>query len=252
MNALLPRPLIFGNWKMNASRAQAATLAGGLAARARRGGLKGTLGLFPPSPYLAQAAALVDGSGILVGGQDCHPQANGAHTGDVAAEMIADCGGGAVIVGHSERRRDHRESNSLVRAKTEAAVRAGLLAVVCVGETEAERKAGLQNRIVENQLQGSLPPDAPLDRLVVAYEPVWAIGTGLTAGPQEIADMHGFIHGWLKGWRRGAESVAILYGGSVKPSNAQEILKIPHVGGLLVGGASLDENGFWSIATAHG
>lgn len=247
---MLARPLVFGNWKMNGSRASALALADGLVRRAKGGGLTGTIGLFPPAPYIAQVAETARGSGFVVGGQDCHLQAKGAHTGDLAAEMIADCGGTAVIVGHSERRRDHGESDSLVRAKAEAAVRAGLLAVVCVGETEAERKAGRQEAIVEGQLAGSLPPTAAIDSLVVAYEPVWAIGTGLTAGPAEIAAMHAFIHGWLARWRPGAEAIAILYGGSVKPANAAEILGIPHVCGLLVGGASLEEEGFWTIATA--
>jgi triosephosphate isomerase len=237
---------------MNGSRAMAAALAGGLAARARAAAPKGTIGLFPPAPYLSQVVEAVAGAGFIVGGQDCHGQTSGAHTGDIAAGMIADCGATAVLVGHSERRRDHGESDALVRAKAEAALAAGLMAVVCVGETEAERKAGRQEAVVEAQLVGSLPDEAPLNRLVVAYEPVWAIGTGLTAGPAEIAAMHGFIEGWLRGWRAGAAAVPILYGGSVKPGNAREILQIPHVGGLLVGGASLEEAGFWTIATAAG
>jgi triosephosphate isomerase len=252
MASSLPRPLVFGNWKMHGSRAQAGALAGGLAARVRSAGLKGTLGLFPPAPYLAQVVEAAAGLPVVVGGQDCHAQAKGAHTGDIAAEMIADLGGTAVLVGHSERRRDHGETDAVVKSKAEAALRAGLLAVVCVGETEADRKAGRQNAVVEAQLAGSLPAAAPLEKLVVAYEPVWAIGTGLTATPDDIRAMHGFIHDWLERWRSGAGAVPILYGGSVKPANAAEILAVPHVGGLLVGGASLEEEGFWTIATAAG
>jgi triosephosphate isomerase len=189
---------------------------------------------------------------VTIGAQDCHPEPSGAHTGDIAAEMLADAGARAVIVGHSERRIDHHESDALVRAKALAARRAGLLAIVCVGEQRAEREAGQALAVVGRQLDGSLPEGATGANLVVAYEPVWAIGTGLTPTPKDVAEVHGFIRERL-GQRFGAEGsgMRILYGGSVKPANARELMTVVHVSGALVGGASLKAEDFLGIAAVY-
>ena len=187
---------------------------------------------------------------MTIGAQDCHPEASGAHTGDIAAEQLADAGAGAVIVGHSERRADHHESDALVRAKVLAAHRAGLMAIVCIGEQRAEREAGKTLDVVGGQLDGSLP-DTPAN-LVIAYEPVWAIGTGLTPTPKDVAEVHGFIRKRLTA-RFGVEGggLRILYGGSVKPGNAKELLSMAEVNGALVGGASLKAADFLGIAALY-
>ena len=197
------------------------------------------------------AAGAAAGSGIGIGAQDCHPEASGAHTGDISAEMIADAGGSFIIVGHSERRADHGESDAVVRAKAEAAIRAGLVAIVCVGETEAQRRGGQTLAVVGSQLDGSIPPGLTGAQLVVAYEPVWAIGTGLTPTPADVAEVHAFIRERLA-ILLGADGagVRILYGGSVKPSNAAELMTVPNVDGALVGGASLKAADFMGIAAA--
>ena len=189
---------------------------------------------------------------MQIGAQDCHQKPSGAFTGDISAEMIADAGASAVIVGHSERRTLHGETDAQVRAKAEAAWRAGLIAIVCIGETEAERKAGKTLDVLGTQLDGSLPDGATGARLVVAYEPVWAIGTGLTPSADDVRDAHAFIRSRLER-RFGQEgaSVRILYGGSVKPSNAKELLLIPNVNGALVGGASLKAEDFLGIASVY-
>jgi triosephosphate isomerase len=199
---------------------------------------------------LAAFAAATHGSPVMIGAQDCHPEAAGAHTGDIAAEQLADAGARAVIVGHSERRADHHESDALVRAKVLAAHRAGLMAIVCVGEQRAEREAGKTLEVVGRQLEGSLP-EVRAD-LVIAYEPVWAIGTGLTPTPQDVAEVHEFIRKRLSA-RFGFEGggLRILYGGSVKPSNAEELLTMPEVNGALVGGASLKAADFLGIAAVY-
>jgi triosephosphate isomerase len=240
--------LVVGNWKMNGLRAEGAALARALLDRlgARAPGCD--LVLCPPATVLAEIAGILAGSGIALGGQDCHPAARGAHTGDVSAEMLADAGCAYVILGHSERRRDHAESDALVRAKVAAAWRAGLVAILCVGETQAEREGGEAFAVVAAQLAGSLPREADGDagRLVVAYEPVWAIGTGLSATTADIALMHNAIRARLPAGTR------ILYGGSVNPGNAAAILALPEVGGALVGGASLDAGQFAAIAACAG
>jgi len=239
------RPLIAGNWKMNGLRASLGELA---AVRAGISGAACDVAVCPPATLIAAAASAVAGSALMVGGQDCHAAASGAHTGDIAAEMIADAGGRLVIVGHSERRTDHGEDDATVRAKAVAAWRAGLLAVVCIGETRAEREKGETLAILSRQLAGSVPDGATAARLVIAYEPVWAIGTGLTPSNDDIAAAHAHIRAGLKA-RFGGEGTAIriLYGGSVKPSNAAEILALPEVGGALVGGASLKSTDFLAI-----
>jgi triosephosphate isomerase len=205
----------------------------------------------PPATLIAAAAAQAAGSALMIGGQDCDTAATGAHTGDISAEMIADAGGTLVIVGHSERRTDHGETDALVRAKAEAAWRAGLLAILCIGETEAERRSGATMGVLQRQIAGSVPDGATSANLVIAYEPVWAIGTGLTPSEDDIAAAHAHIRLRLAD-RIGAEAALtrILYGGSVKPSNAAAILGLGDVDGALVGGASLKAADFLAIVTA--
>ena len=243
------RPLVAGNWKMNGLSASGAELSK-MAAGAD--GLKADLMVCPPATLVAAFAKAAEGSPIAIGGQDCHAAASGAHTGDISAEMLADAGATAVIVGHSERRTDHHETDAQVKAKALAAWRAGLTAIVCVGETRAEREAGKTLAVVGTQLAGSLPDGVAATRLVVAYEPVWAIGTGLTPTPADVAEVHAFIRKTLTD-RFGEEGsgVRILYGGSVKPSNAGELLAIADVNGALVGGASLKAEDFLGIAAVY-
>jgi triosephosphate isomerase len=246
----LRRPLVAGNWKMNGLRASAAELAdiidGGRALSAAV-----DLMVCPPATLILQFAAQTAsaGSPLLIGAQDCHAQASGAFTGDISAEMLEDAGAVAVIVGHSERRTYHQETDADVRAKASAAWRAGLLAIVCVGETRAEREGGRARAVVERQLDGSLPDGAMPETLVVAYEPVWAIGSGLTPTAADVAEMHGAIRTRLSS-RLGdmGQAIRILYGGSVKPSNAKELLRVADVDGALVGGASLKAAEFLAIA----
>jgi triosephosphate isomerase (TIM) len=207
----------------------------------------------PPATLLARAAGTLSGSAVALGAQDCHPEASGAHTGDLSAAMLADAGANAVIVGHSERRTDHCETDALIAAKATAAHRAGLAAIICVGETERQRRQSETLDIVGQQLQGSLPQSANAANTVVAYEPVWAIGTGLTPTANDVAEVHHFIRERLSE-RLGHEGgrMRILYGGSVKPSNARELLAIPNVNGALVGGASLKATDFYAILSAYG
>jgi len=243
------RKLIAGNWKMNGTAAdldQARAIAEG----ARNAGPDVTVMLCPPATLIERMATMAAGTPLLIGGQDCHAGQAGAHTGDISAQMLADAGAGAVIVGHSERRADHGESDAAVRAKAEAAARAGLTAIVCVGETEAERDAGKALAVVEAQLDGSVPQGDP-SALVIAYEPVWAIGTGKTPTADDIAAMHHHIRTWLTGrFSAGGSEIAILYGGSMKPANATEILSLADVDGGLIGGASLKAADFLAIVAA--
>jgi triosephosphate isomerase len=212
-------------------------------------GVAATLIVCPPATLVSAFAALAQGSLVEIGGQDCHAEAAGAFTGDISAEMLEDAGASAVIVGHSERRSVHKETDGEVAAKVRAAWRAGLIAILCIGETRAEREAGHALDVVRTQLQGSLPPGATAATTVVAYEPVWAIGTGLTPTPADVAQVHGFIRKWLVSRCGGeGEGMRILYGGSVKPSNAGELLHVENVNGALVGGASLKAEDFLGIA----
>jgi len=245
------RPLVAGNWKMNGLAAQ---LAEAEAVRAGMGGGSGASDVMicPPATLLGRLASVLEGSGILVGGQDCHSEKSGAFTGDIAAEMLADCGACGVIVGHSERRAGHGELDRDVRAKASAAHRAGLVAIVCVGETAGERAAGLTETVVCRQLENSLPDGVTAANTVVAYEPVWAIGTGLTPTREDVGRVHRGIRAALE--RRFGEDgsqMRILYGGSVKPSNARELLSIENVNGALVGGASLKAADFLGIISAY-
>lgn len=237
--------IVAANWKMNPPIEEA----GSLAAAYAGAGFDGvTRILFPPHPYLVQMAMRLGQSGIRLGGQDCHSAVSGAHTGDVAAHMLAACGADIVLLGHSERRSDHGESDALVRAKAETALAENLSVMVCVGETLAQRDAGQAEDIVGAQLSGSVPDDIDASRLIIAYEPVWAIGTGKVASDADIGAMHAYIHAQLA--QRGLGDVPILYGGSVKPGNAGAIFAVPHVDGALVGGASLVADDFAAICDA--
>ena len=245
------RPLIAGNWKMNGLKASMAEFEAMLAG-APGVAAKADLLVCPPATLIAAFAEKAQGSKVAVGAQDCHPKASGAHTGDISAEMLGDAGASAIIVGHSERRADHGESDVLVRQKAEAVWRAGLLAIVCVGETRAEREAGRALEVVGKQLDGSLPDGATAENLVVAYEPVWAIGTGLTPTPGDVAEMHGLIRRNLaERFAAAGEGIRILYGGSVKASNAKELMGVADVDGALIGGASLKADEFLAIAGVY-
>jgi triosephosphate isomerase len=245
------RPLIAGNWKMNGLRADALALAKGVADGVKQAGWSDREVLIcPPATLVLAVAEAVKASGVLVGGQNCHAKPSGAHTGEIAAEMLRDCGASHVIVGHSERRADCGETDAVVRAKTEAAWRAGLLPIVCIGETLAEREAGKTLAVLEAQLKGSVPAGSTAARLVVAYEPVWAIGTGKTPTTAEVAAAHAHIRKVLGGLMGEAAAVRLLYGGSVKDSNAAELLAAGDVDGALVGGASLKAAEFLAIAKA--
>ncbi|MGH6891128.1 MAG: triose-phosphate isomerase [Dongiaceae bacterium] len=251
MNAPRLRPLIAGNWKMNGNRAQTAALIADLRARrALQTDLAADLLVCPPAPYLTEAVKLAEGGGIAIGAQDCHAKPAGAHTGDIAAAMLVDCGCRYVILGHSERRADHGETSQLVAAKAKAALEAGLVAIVCVGETDAERDRGATLDVISSQLEGSIPADAEAGNLVIAYEPVWAIGTGRTPTPEDVAAVHAHIRGLLNAWFKDGADIRILYGGSVKASNAATLMHVPEVNGALVGGASLKADEFWAIALA--
>jgi triosephosphate isomerase len=246
----LIRPLIAGNWKMNGLRASLGEFEAMLAGASDVAG-KSDLLVCPPATLIAAFAEKAQGKVITVGAQDCHPKASGAHTGDISAEMLADVGATAIIVGHSERRADHGESDVLVRQKAEAVWRAGLTAIVCIGETQHQRDAGQTLDICRGQLNVSLPEGAKADNLVVAYEPVWAIGTGLTPTAADVEQIHTFIRELLiaRFSSEGAR-IRILYGGSVKPSNARELMAVANVNGALVGGASLKAADFLAIARA--
>jgi triosephosphate isomerase (TIM) len=240
----LPKPIVIGNWKMNGLRedsiARVETLLGHLRAAPGRG----TLGICPPATVLPVVEPLLRRQrALLLGGQDCSSKPGGAHTGDISARMLKDAGCAAVIVGHSERRQGHGESDALVRAKAEAALAAGLLPILCIGETEEEWQAGRTLEVLDRQLEGSLPAGAAADSLIVAYEPVWAIGTGRTPSRDDIAHTHDHL-------QRQVGDLALLYGGSVKSANAGEIMAVANVDGALVGGASLDAEEFWAIYTA--
>ncbi len=240
------RQLIAGNWKMHTLGQEALALARAVAEGAQA--LPADVLVCPPFVHVAAIAAALAGTKVAVGGQDCHADVQGAHTGDVAAPMLRDVGATHVILGHSERRQNHAETDAQVRAKTLAATAAGLTPIVCVGETESERNAGRERDVVAGQLAGSLPEGFAG---VVAYEPVWAIGTGKTATEADVAAMHAFIRARLVAQCGPAGAgILILYGGSVRPANAASLLAVPDVGGALVGGASLKAEDFLAIARA--
>jgi triosephosphate isomerase len=242
----LRRKLIAGNWKMNGLRADGLALVRAIAARAGAGSSARDLLVCPPATLIAPVAEAIAGSGVALGGQDCHAAEKGAFTGEISAEMLKDAGCSYVVVGHSERRQGCGETDAVVRAKVAAAWRAGLIAILCIGETRDEREAGREIAVVTGQLAGSLPDGAASDRLVIAYEPIWAIGTGLTPTLADIAAIHRTIRAATPADTR------MLYGGSVNPRNAAEILALDDVDGALVGGASLKAEDFWAIAEACG
>jgi triosephosphate isomerase len=245
------RPLVAGNWKMNGLGRSVAELDKVMAGAGPFAG-KADLMVCPPATLIAAFAAKARGSQLTIGGQDCHAEASGAFTGDISAEMLADAGASAVIVGHSERRTYHKETDADVRAKAQAAWRAKLCAIVCIGETRAEREGGKTLDVLGRQLDGSLPDGATPVNLVVTYEPVWAIGTGLTPTAADVAEAHKFIRDRLAvRYGATAETIRILYGGSVKPSNAAELMGVANVDGALVGGASLKAEDFLGIAAAY-
>ncbi len=242
------KKLAAGNWKMNGLAAALSEVSALIAAHPAPAC---EMLLCPPATLLAQMNWAARGSSLTLGGQDCHQDAAGAHTGDISAAMLKDAGASHVILGHSERRADHGETDALVKAKAHAALTAGLIPVVCIGETEAQRDAGRTLEVIGAQLDGSVPDGATAATLVVAYEPVWAIGTGHTPTIPQIAEVHAFLRARLTALI-GAEAagVRLLYGGSVKPSNATEIFAVPHVDGALVGGASLKAADFGAIVAA--
>jgi triosephosphate isomerase (TIM) len=242
--------LVAGNWKMNGLRADGTALAQALVERARGGGVRCTLAVCPPAPLLDVVGQAIAGSGIGLGGQDCCTERSGAYTGDISAWMLADAGCRYVIVGHSERRAGRGETDALVRAKATAAHAAGLTAIICIGETEAERLAGQALAVVGRQLAGSVPDGASAANTVIAYEPVWAIGTGRTPTPADVREVHAHLRSLLRGRFADGTGIRILYGGSVKPDNAAVLLTIEDVDGALVGGASLKADDFWKIAAA--
>ena len=243
-NMAIGTKLVAGNWKMNGLRQNGATLAHELKERAGAAG--GALGcdllVCPPATLISEVGGILAGSAIALGGQDCHAAPKGAYTGDISAEMLADLGCNYVILGHSERRQGHGETDAVLRGKIAAAWRAGLTAILCVGETQRQRQAGEAIEVVSSQLAGAIPDAGAAATLVVAYEPVWAIGTGLTATAEDISAMHAEIR------RRIPAGTRILYGGSVNPKNADTILGLSEVDGALVGGASLNADDFWTIA----
>ncbi|TJZ86127.1 triose-phosphate isomerase [Paracoccus hibiscisoli] len=244
---MAPRKLAAGNWKMNGTLAALDQL-DGMAAAAEDASCD--VLICPPALLIHPMIARVGAGDLLIGGQDCHAAAQGAHTGDIAAAQLRDAGATHVILGHSERRADHGETDALVRAKAQAAHQAGLVAVICLGETEAQRDAGATLDVIATQLAGSVPDGATAANTVIAYEPVWAIGTGRTPTTDQIAEVHALLRDRLTARLEDGADVALLYGGSVKPTNAAEIFAIAHVNGALVGGASLKAADFVPIITA--
>jgi triosephosphate isomerase len=247
-----PRPLVAGNWKMNGLKASLSELSAIRDGVMAGGAGRAQTAICPPATLVMAAADLASGSSLAIGGQDCHSKETGAHTGDVSAQMLKDAGAAYAIVGHSERRTDHQETSAQVKAKAEAAIAAGLTAIVCVGESEAQRRAGETLAVVGKQLEESWPAGGSAASLVIAYEPIWAIGTGLTPTPGDVAEVHDFIRG-VALRLAGAEGAGIplLYGGSVKPSNAAELMAVSNVDGALIGGASLKASDFLAIAAVY-
>ncbi|MGV0910687.1 triose-phosphate isomerase [Martelella sp. FOR1707] len=247
------RPMVAGNWKMNGTRdslAQVRAIADGVS-----GGLADKVDalICPPATLLYVATTLTEDTKLMIGGQDCHEKArSGAHTGDISAEMIKDCLATHVIVGHSERRAEHHESNRTVCTKARAAYDQGLTAIVCIGETREEHAAGRTMEVLKTQLFESMPDDATPENTIIAYEPIWAIGTGQTPGPEQVAEVHAAMRADLvERFGEAGEKIRLLYGGSVKPANARELLSVPNVNGALIGGASLKAPDFLAIYQAY-
>ncbi|WP_419796788.1 MAG: triose-phosphate isomerase [Terasakiella sp.] len=245
------RPLIAGNWKMNGLRSDARALADEVGTL-RKNKSHGAFDLLicPPFSVIETVGHVIDGTGVFLGAQDCHTAEKGAHTGDISAAMLKDAGCSHVILGHSERRTNHKETDELVEQKAVAAHSEGLIAIICVGETEAERENGKTLDVVTAQIKDSVPQGANADNTVIAYEPVWAIGTGKVATPNDVQNVHSDIRKNLaaKLGQEAADDIRILYGGSMKPENAKELLALPDVDGGLIGGAALKAEDFWAIA----
>ena len=247
-----PQPLVAGNWKMNGLKEDLVEIRRIRDALDEGGAGEAEVLICPPATLVAAAAEAARGSALKIGGQNCHKFEYGAHTGDISPAMLRDAGATYVILGHSERRGDHGETNVAVKRKAISAMGAGLRVIICVGETKADRDAGRELTVVGRQLLGSLPTDTDVRKLVVAYEPIWAIGTGVTPTAADIADMHQFIReetGRL--FPGSSEAIRLLYGGSVKASNAAELLSVPNVDGALVGGASLKADDFMKIVGVY-
>lgn len=248
------RPLVAGNWKMNGLKGSKREITAlGRRLNGADGKPRCDVMICPPATVLTVMREQAKGTGVKIGAQDCHWNVSGAHTGDLSAEMLKDAGASAIIVGHSERRQDHGETSAIVKAKAEAVHRAGAVAIICVGESAEEREAGNTLRVVGAQLKGSVPEAADAKTTVIAYEPVWAIGTGLTPTAEDVAKVHAYIRKRL-GQLLGDEAAAkmrILYGGSVKPANASELMAVDNVDGALVGGASLKADDFLGIIAAY-
>lgn len=246
------KPLVAGNWKMNGLKANQSEFYKMIAGISEDLADAVDTMICAPATLLATLADKAGNGAMSLGGQDCHAAVSGAHTGDVSAEMLADAGAKAVIVGHSERRTDHGEGDADVNAKAQAAWRAGLIAIICVGETEAERKAGQAIDVVARQLNGSVPDGATAANTVIAYEPVWAIGTGLTPTAGDVEEMHKAMRDNLEArFKSEGAAMRLLYGGSVKPGNARELMAVANVDGALVGGASLKADDFLGILDAY-
>ena len=245
------RPLLIANWKMNGLHADGLARAGALADHAATGDCEGDIVVCPPATLLFALRAVFAGSAVALGGQDCHAEAEGAHTGDVSAPMLADAGCAYVIVGHSERRAGHGEGDERAAAKAAAAHAAGLVAIACVGENADDRDGGRALTVIGRQVERSLPDGATAVNTAIAYEPVWAIGSGRTPGPADIAAAHAEVRaGWARRFSGSGAALRVLYGGSVTARNAGEILSVPGVDGVLVGGASLSADAFWLICQA--
>lgn len=245
------KPLVAGNWKMNGVQSSLAELKAMSAGFSDALQSKIDMLLCLPATLISSGVTTTAQSAVQIGAQDCHFNANGAHTGDISTQMITDIGATCVLVGHSERRTDHGESDAIVLSKANAAIASDLMTVVCIGETEVERKAGDTLKVLETQLAGSLPDDFS-SNIVIAYEPVWAIGTGLIPEASDVEEAHGFIRSqMIKRYGENGKTIRLLYGGSVKPSNAKELMSIENVDGALVGGASLKANDFLGICAAY-
>jgi len=245
------KALVAGNWKMNGLRAADVEL-DALISKMNASPAGCDVMICPPATLIAAFASKASGSAVDIGGQDCHKAQKGAHTGDLSAEMLKDAGASAVIVGHSERRADHGETDAIVNEKAQAAWRAGLTAIICVGETEADRDAGKTLHVVQSQIAGSVPQGATARNTVVAYEPVWAIGTGRTPTPDDVAEVHNAMRAQLEeGFGAEGGAMRLLYGGSVKPANAAELMAVSNVNGALVGGASLKADDFDGIVAVY-
>lgn len=248
------RTLIAGNWKMNGKSADGVALGAGVAEKMKAAGGTAAFDMLvcPPFTLISKVGEAIAGSGVMLGGQDCHGAESGAHTGDTSAAMLKDLGCDCVIVGHSERRTNHKETDEQVLAKANAAHANGLIAVICIGETEAERDAGKTLDVNGTQVDGSVPATSTAKNTVIAYEPVWAIGTGRTPTNEEVQEVHAFIRAELakKVGAEEAGAMRILYGGSMKPGNAKDLIALQDVDGGLIGGASLSVDDFWAIGEA--